>query len=193
MSTIQYENSSEIPITFQQVDMLNSFYKNYLENNLVKKKELYDLGILKRVIFYRENESLQEVFSMYPNFNGGIEIRDREYVGDYLKVKEKIFKNGEYIDFAVTIYDSEGKEIYEAALNLDDESIILGSVIKYFYKNHGGILNKKYGFHYDEDGEIEYMNFDEAYSPYRGNETADYFGNDWNNMVYYHNDNPMIP
>lgn len=83
MSTIQYENSSEIPITFQQVDMLNSFYKNYLENNLVKKKELYDLGILKRVIFYRENESLQEVFSMYPNFNGGIEIREREYVGDY--------------------------------------------------------------------------------------------------------------
>ncbi len=53
MSTINYENFLENPITFQQKDMLEEYYKNYIENNLIKKKEFYKIGVLQRVIYYK--------------------------------------------------------------------------------------------------------------------------------------------
>jgi hypothetical protein len=190
MSTIKYENFLENPITFQQKDMLEEYYKNYFENNLVKKKEFYKIGVLQRVIYYKELETIDQIFAMYPSVSS-FEIRERENVNNYTKEIERGYYNGAYKLLGVSVINSDGKDIYSSTLNKDDETVLLKSVKKFYYGIYHFENNVVHYFDYNEDGSLKQMEV-KGYL-YRASEVISYFGENWITMIYYHFATPMIP
>lgn len=190
MNTIQYENSLEQPITVQQKDSLDKYHKNYIENDLIKKKEYYSFGKIKHVIFYKENESLEDIFSLYPNVNT-FEVRERENLGNFIKETERVYYEGINKIMGISVVDQQGRDIYTSNLNKDDETVIIKSVWKFFHGDYYGQPNCEHHFYYDEDGNLLRMVV--KGDLFRADETANYFGDNWVNMGYYHNATPIIP
>jgi hypothetical protein len=190
MSIIKYENFLENPITYQQKEMLEEYYKNYIENNLVKKKEFYKTGLLQSVIYYKELETIDEIFAMYPSVIS-FEIRERENINNYTKEIERGYYEGEYKLLGVSVINSDGKDIYSATLNKDDETVILKSVTKFYHGIYNFENNVIHYFDYNFDGSLKQMEV--KGDLYRASEVINYFGDNWINMLYYHSAEPMIP
>lgn len=186
--TITYEDFySEEPI---ELDKLSEKYvKVYSLGGQPKRKEFYLKGKMNLLGYYLEsNETLEEVLTQN---QGKVEIRIREFIGEYLKTHYFYYDNGKPLDYdeCFSLHDKLGKEICFQSGN---------ETTKYFYDNLGKIL---YIFLY-RDGKLfnmnnfnpkheDYTNADQQMFPLEELDRLEDFN--WKEMVYYHNAEPIIP
>lgn len=189
MNNIRYENAEEIVITIQQQKLLSHYLKTYLVNGIPKKKEHFVNRELVGVTFYKEQETLNEIFNMYPLINH-FSIRERIFIGNgYTQIDDKSYSNSILEEYVVSILNQYGHIIY-----MDDRDIntglTLGETIKFYYRNND--LLKNYIFSYLENGDLQDV-IDENGREWRDSSMNILFGNDWQNMQYYHSASPVIP
>jgi hypothetical protein len=188
MSQIRFENIDEEIISKQQKELLEEYFTVYLKNGITKKKEFSENGILMSVVFYKETETLSEIFNLYPTISN-IEVREREYIGVYTKIHNKHYFDGTINLYSVSVIDQHENMIYEGKRDLVS-GVITGELIKSYYINNES--SEECLITYNSNGTIKRMT-DELGYPIRANDVSTYFGNNWQNMAYYHNATPIIP
>lgn len=181
MKIVTYENEHHQFITEEVAQKSQIFTRIIKVNSLIKIKEEFSNGKLHNVVFYQEDETINEIFNLYPELNG-IDIAKRteihenyamEEVFGYLK-KEGLKLHSFNIDNTLT-----GKTICFGDYDLQNGNIILKSVMKIQYDQ---LLDIAYYYHYNNLGKIESI---EKVSGERGyNEYSE---------SYYNNVLPLFP
>lgn len=180
-TTISYENEFSKGITEQQAKISKAFTKIIKINSVTKVKEEFFNSELKNVVFYQENETIDEIFNKYPTLNGIDIAKKKDIQGDYLR--EEIFGYLKNEGLKIHSFNVEhiltGKSICFGDYDLQTGNIILESVMKIQYDK---FLNIAYNYYYDSLGKIDII---EEVSGERGyNEYSE---------SYYNNVLPLIP
>lgn len=189
MNIIKYENEDEQLISVQQKDALSKYYKTYIINGLPKKKEFYKEGEIIDVIFYKETETVNQIFILYPDIIS-FDIRERTVVGNYFQVENKSYLNGVLKHLEVFIIDIHGNMIYSDERDISTGIIVTKESSKYYYINND--FSKFCTFYYKSNGEVLEM-YNEFAIRIRWDHLPSYFDGEWQNMTYYHNTTPLTP
>lgn len=116
MSTkISFENSLSKPVTNQQVNSLNSYYKVFRANGTIKKKEFFNTGNLERVLHFMDSSEteatiLSNLQSEYPTSE--ISLVSEDIHSSYSVQSEKFFNtSGNYEGKTEVVIDQNSREI----------------------------------------------------------------------------------
>jgi antitoxin component YwqK of YwqJK toxin-antitoxin module len=189
-TTISYQNFYEEPITEQQLNALNEYYKVYSINGIVKKKEFYSNGELKELEYIKDqSENINDIFTALGT--NDLAVTQFEQIGNYnietcqsfhngiVLVTEKFLRLNDRI-ICEQLFDSNNIPKLESTVkNLYDNS---GKEIYEFYYNEGGSLDSVQGhtFHFSENG-----------NSMKASEFLLYFSNFFADNPYYANANFM--
>ncbi|QQV01262.1 MULTISPECIES: hypothetical protein [Chryseobacterium] len=180
-TTISYENEFNSSITEQQASMLNNFNKIIKNNNVLKVKEEYVNGKISDIVFYRENESIDEIFNKYPMLSR-IEVANIiENNGVYIQQVFEAYSKNEGLKLRTFNVESisTGKSICHGYYNLQTGEIIPEKTEKYMYDVYGDLVCR---FIYNNIGKIEKIR----------EEGGGIFSNEFS-MDYYNNVLPLFP
>lgn len=185
---ISYEDNAEHPIDFNPNAAPRLYFKVYSLNGVPKKKEYYFEGQMKSLSYYLDPDEILE--KVLIENQGLIEIRTREYVGDYLKVHYDEYYEGmpRYESGSLSVYDKSGNEIYFSSGTETEKSFFENDekLYSFFYKN-GKLIN----FESYNSKHKGYTNEDEQQFPLE--ELPNLEDLDWEKMTYFHNAEPVIP
>lgn len=153
--TFSYENYLGESITFQQVDLLDDYNKNYYDDNsLLRKIEHYEKKQITSYTYYlNSNETLSMVLEEYKNEN--IDIITRSYFGSYRIEESKDYEKSVLKFYFRKLYDSNNNLICEQEFNISDLKVVPAKTEKYLYVADEELC--ALGFEYTEDGLVKYI------------------------------------
>ncbi|GEN75985.1 hypothetical protein [Chryseobacterium hagamense] len=198
-TSISYENEFEKAITLTQMDNMENYIKVFSVDGLVKRKEEHKKGELIYLIYYKDtNESIANILSENNSIRT-IEIRERQVVGSYVQVNESEYVDGVLSFRGISVFDSNGNEIYTSPIDVTTNQHDYEETNKYFYDDN----NKKlYIFWYGTNGQFSnMMSYNPNHSVYLNEFKQEFLLEDlpglvdfdWASMGYYHSANPIIP
>lgn len=154
---IKYENNFEMPITSQQMQNTDNFYKVYIDNDLIIKKEEFENNTLIKLIYYRgstesEQQAITNILNHYDSLKEGFEIRTVEIINNHKKETHRFFSStGSYDNFFVTqLYNQYNLLVYEKEEN-EFNGIINTDIRKYYLDQSN---DQQYEFLYDTNGQL---------------------------------------
>lgn len=196
---ISYENEFEKAIIPDQMDVMGNYIKVFSVNNLAKRKEEYRKGELIHLIYYKDSdESISNILSENNSIQS-LEIRERQIIGNYIQVNESDYFNGVLEFKGISVFDSNGNEIYTGLIDAATNQHNYEETTKYFYDDNN---QKLYSFWYGTTGEFSFLisyhpnhrkYFNEFKQDFRLEDFAKLEDFDWSGMDYYHHANPIIP
>ncbi|MBP2616423.1 hypothetical protein [Chryseobacterium jejuense] len=181
MRTISYENEHGQFLTEEETQKTQVFTRIIKINSIIKTKEEFFNGELHNVLFYQEDETIDEIFNQYPELKGIDIVKRKDVQGNYLR--EEIFGHHRNEGLKLHSFNIDntftGKTICFGDYNLQTGNIILKSVMKIQYDH---FLNIAYHYYYNSSGKIDRI---EEVSGERGyNEYSE---------SYYNNVLPLFP
>ena len=162
MTTVLYKNRIGNEITNQQVQQISTYFKVYLENSILKKKEFHDEGKISYVEYYLDSSEIeaQVLTTLQSEYSANTEIIIFEvsYSGLYRIEIGNSFTNGVSNNAVETlVYNENNKKIYEKVEDGFNPIIPPADITikKYYYENQDDD-DYTFEFNYDEiDGSIE--------------------------------------
>ena len=153
--TVSYENYLGEPITFQQVDLLDDYNKNYYDDDsLIRKVEHYEKKIISSYTYYlSSNEALSVVLDEFKNES--VDIITRSYFGSYRIEESKDYTKNTLKFYFRKLYDSNNNLICEQEFSINDLTVLPAKTEKYLY-----VVGEELcalGFEYNEDGLVNYI------------------------------------
>jgi hypothetical protein len=194
---MSFENEFEAPVTDQEAEISDAYYKVFSVDGVIKKKEEYVKNELINVVYYldvgeTENQAVSFLASAYqPKY--GFDIRHREDYDIYKKVTRRAYSpSGVFDDYTeILLYDAQNRCVYERIESIDN-GILETTVRKYFYNK----ANEEFMFFYDNSGALLGVNGkDSPFVPENSHcigvdEFSTYFPTFLANFPYYINSNP---
>jgi len=179
--TITYEKERNISVTEEQAQASRNFTKIIKVNSIIKTKEEFLNGELHNVVFYQEEETVDEIFSLYPELNGIDIAKRKEVQGNYIMEEVFGYLKNEGLKLHSFAIDNivTGKTICFGDYDLQTGNIIMKTVMKIQYDCD---LDIACYFYYNNQGTIEII---EEVNGERG-------CNDYPNS-YYNNVLPLFP
>jgi hypothetical protein len=189
-TTINYTNELGKPITEQQLNNISFYRKNTFEDNILKKVETFDEGVLTHSLYYVENnENLNLLIDKFKNRKTTFYV-NLAINGIYTQYEALTYFNNQLIEKALLLDKNNDLTICYKEINPLDNSIITWE--KYFYKPNGDLFIL---FTYKSNGEL-YSMIDFSKEDGTGERlynSSDVINFDWTGLEYYQNGNPIIP
>jgi hypothetical protein len=150
---ISYTNKLDELISVQQIEYIDSYYKIFSLNGVVKKSEEYEDKKLVGVIYHKDNGELDaDILSEFSDLY--LELREIETVStNYTIIKIRYYNKGNLYNNGRELYDSNNNEICSQFYDLNTNEPIYEETEKYLYnENNERILS----FEYNENGTLNY-------------------------------------
>ncbi len=175
-TTISYENEFNSSITEKQASMLGNFVRIIKNNNVIKIKEEYKNNELWNVVYYQENETVDQILAKYPVLSGIDIAKKTDIQGNYIKEETKGYLRNEGLKLYSFSVENiiTGKTLCFGDIDIQTGSIIPESVIKLQYNNYGDLA---YYYHYNEQGKIDYIEEVDNRGVYANEFSMDYYNN----------------
>ena len=192
-TTIIFTNEFNEQISQQQLNQLNEFNKVYQVDGVIKKIEFYVDGLLNGIEFHKDNENLNEIFSILGT--NTVDVIEKNTLNDYLILTRNAYGNGIlcYIEKELLL---DSKVI--CSQRLDANNIPKNNETrKYIYDNTGFEPGEEiFNFNYNADGSLNYIcgvgyPFSEYNQSLYAMEIPLYFPNLLTDNPYYANANFM--
>lgn len=190
-TAISYVDDLGDAITKPEFDLLTSRGIAYSENNVVKKVEYFNEGLITFVRYYlADGEDISAVLDSYNDVSVEFITTYRYY--KYTIEEVNAYRNKSLKFYSKNLFDEFNNVICEQAYNISTKEPILESTEKYLFNNPDDIFSL--GFEYDNLGMLKYIwgnMVDQTDQNQRGTIPADmiatYFPNLLTNNPYYIN------
>lgn len=192
-TTIIFTNEYNEQISQHQLNQLSEFNKVYQVDGQTKKIEFYVDGLLDGIEFHKDNENLNEIFSILGT--NTVDVVEKETINNYLILIWTVYKEGIVRSISKELL-LDNKVICEQ--ELDANSIPLNKYTKkYIYDDTGFERGEEiFNFNYNADGSLNYIcgvgyPFSEYNQSLEAIEIPLYFPNLLTENPYYANANFM--
>lgn len=198
MDLIIYTDLYNNPLTLQQLQGLQEYRKITIVNDFKKIEEVYMDGKLNHILYYSQNENLNDIISNYQN-NKIIIFHNIQLINGYKKSDLNKYDYGSLTEKSIQVENTEGELIFDSELDLVTGNHRLTK--KYVYMDEldeYGDRNFKYIFTYQNEilHSIEVFTQDEwdSYRNFRVTQIEDYPGYfSWKGYEQYLSVEPIIP
>jgi hypothetical protein len=154
MTTIIFTNEYNEQISQQQLSQLSEFNKVYQVDGLTKKIEFYVDGLLDGIEFHKDNENLNEIFSILGT--NTVDVVEKVTVDNYLILIWTVYKDGILRSIRKELL-LDNKVICNQELDVNNVPINQYTK-KYIYDDTGFERGEEiFNFNYNSDGSLDYI------------------------------------
>lgn len=196
---ILYTNLFGNQVTNQQLQHLDSYREVKFIDGTKKEEKVYESNQLDYVLYYSNNETINEIINLYPN-NKVFIFHSNEVINGYLKRNIDEYINGILYSKSIQVENSNGEIVFESEIDINTGVYTESKKYKYFDEiGENGEREWQYVFNYKDNvlTSIDvFINNDEwdNYKHIRANDVsfnAEYFS--WDGLEQYQTIDPIIP
>lgn len=150
---IEYTNQYNEFIAKKQAESMSEYNKITKENSIVIKVEYFLDNILNGIYYYLqdgedEQKKVNELTLLVSRF---VEIREREYIGSKILVRERYYLKRRLEAKSNLLIDDKGNELCNEVINLKTNKPNWEKTEKYLYSRDNEVIA---GFDYNKDGSL---------------------------------------
>lgn len=156
-----YENNYKKSITYDQAIASSSYYKVYTENGIIKKKELYENGILEFYEYYKLPGELDiDIINTFNYTALTFVIIDSYEISNFKAQITRVYKGDSYLTKQRFLYDSDGYMLCEENFDLLSDQPISEETKKFLFRDSYDDYFPIMTAHYNIDGTLNFIEYD---------------------------------
>jgi len=158
---IFYENNYNKSITYDQAIASSSYYKVYTENDITKKKEFYENGILKFYEYYKiQNELDIDIINMF-NYTALTFVIINSYeISNFEAQIRRVYKGNSYLTKQRFLYDIDGYMLCEENFDVSSDQPISKETKKFLFRDSYDDYFPIMTAYYNIDGTLKLIEYD---------------------------------
>lgn len=187
--TIIYKNTNDDFLTEDQIKNVDYYYKEYYENNVLKKAETFHEKVLVFVKYMlNDNDSPEIILSSYPKSIKISFFKEVLKTPYYTEFSLDNYKSGVLFSQSIFIENGYDEIIFDKTINYTNKIIL--NFEKYYYQNG----NLVYIFEYYDTGKVYFITSYKDNGPCEIRHDSDYFKDfNWDGLEYYLDGNIIFP
>ncbi len=148
-------NMDNVEITQQQAAMSDMYWKQYIENNLLKKEEFFIEQKLSYTVHYKtSSETVQDILAAYDGID--LVIKEIIMIGSKRYIQQRDYSPSGILEKRSNLlYDENNDLIAKEEIDIVSNLPIYNETIKYYFNRQLDPKNELFECSYNEDGTLD--------------------------------------